>query len=77
MEGWKSEALREITKNRETSLYKLKDLVEKADKCNAYISKLEVQMNCKHENMTEGVRAGVFGGYDMDICKDCGYEWCY
>lgn len=34
------------------------------------------QLHCQHE-MVEAERGGRFGGFDIDTCVKCGYEFCY
>lgn len=75
--NWKQEALRDNCMERDKLLNKLKRLTDEAEKCNKDICKIERMINCTHETMKKGTQGSMFGGYDIDICENCGYEFFY
>ena len=40
------------------------------------ITKLKEQLACDHEFKVD-TRAARFGGFDIDVCERCGYEWVF
>jgi len=76
LNNWKDNARIDCARFRDRKLNELRESVLLSEKLNQDINVLEKQMQCKHEVMLPSCNAEL-GGYSVDICENCGYEYIY